>query len=88
MALRRLIHPASLVGLAHVLQSGHPSMTAEVAVANAQQIIRGLHAMDLEIGPVAAFGPQAASSSPLDGLDLMADMIEHDMGRKPWLPEG
>lgn len=88
MAAGRLIHPASLVGLAHVLQSGHPNMTAKVAVENAQQIIRGLHRMGLEIGPQAAFGPQAVSNTPFDGLDVVADMIERDTGRKPWLPEG
>lgn len=44
--------------------------------------------MGLEIGPIAAFGPQAVSNTPLDGLDLVADMIENDTGRKPWYPEG
>ena len=87
MAARRLIHPGSLVGLAHVLQSG-TNMTAPVAVNNAEQIIRGLHRMGLEIGPVEAFGPQATTKTPFDGLDLIADMIEKDQGRKPWLPEG
>ncbi len=82
------VHPGALVGLAHILQSGHPNMSAAVAVANAEQIIRGLHQMDLEIGPIAAFGPQAASQMPFDALDLAAMRIEIDQGRKPWLPEG
>lgn len=88
MAARRLIHPGSLVGLAHVLQSGHPNMSPPVAVANSQQIIRGLHRLGLEIGPIAAFGPHDTSNQPFDGLDLVADMIEKEQGRKPWLPEG
>jgi hypothetical protein len=70
-----------------VLQTGYPSMTAQQAVSNAEQIIRGLHLMDLEIGPLAAFGPHNGKrESPLDALDLAADLIEHEMGRRPWLP--
>lgn len=75
------------MGLAHVLQSGHP-MSPPVAVANAQKIIQGLHRLGLEIGPIAAFGPHDTSSQPFDGLDLVADMIEKEQGRKPWLMEG
>jgi hypothetical protein len=88
MASRRLINPAALVGLAHVLQSAYPKMTAQVAVGNAKEIIRGLHMQGLEIGPADAFGPQAVANTPLDGLDLVADMIERELGRKPWLPDG
>jgi hypothetical protein len=86
MAERR-INPGSLVGLAYVLQSGYPKMTANTAVNNAAQIIRGLHRMGLEVGPQAAFGPQATQpATALDALDVAADMIELETGRKPWLP--
>ncbi len=54
----RRTHPGALVGLAYALQSGSPNMTAEQAVHNAYQIIQGLHNMDLEVGPMAAFGPR------------------------------
>ena len=88
------IHPGALLGLAHVLQSGFPKMTADQAVDNAVQIIRGLHMQDLEIGPLAAFGPhevtvrcdhvKVARPDPFAALD--PDEIEREWGRKPWLP--
>lgn len=83
-----LIHPTSLMGLSWVLRQGYPKMTADQAVSNAHQIIRALHQMGLEIGPLGSFGPQAMDKSPLDALDLAADMIEAQSGRKPWLPDG
>ena len=83
-----IVHPASLMGLAHVLQSGNPKMSPAVAVDNAHKIIRGLHKMGLEVGPLAAFGPHESSDKPLDALDMAADLIERDMGRKPWLIDG
>lgn len=85
-----LVHPGALIGLAHILQSGHPNMTAEQAVSNAHQIIRAMHKLDLQMGPMAAFGPQQQTSSgtSFDALDLVADMMEHDSGRKPWFPDG
>jgi hypothetical protein len=80
-------HPGALIGLAHVLQAGYPKMTAQQAVDNAQAIIRGLHKMELEIGPIDAFGPHDTTKvGPLDALDVAADMIEQEMDRKPWLP--
>lgn len=85
--MNRIVHPASLIGLAHVLQSGYPKMSAQQAVANAHTIIQGLHQMDLEIGPAAAFGPQAGTVTPFDQLSVVADMMEKEMGRKPWLPD-
>lgn len=84
----QLVHPVALVGLARVLQAGNPKMSAEMAVNNSNQIIKGLHKLGLQVGPLAAFGPQAAvADQPFDGLNLIADMIEHEQGRKPWLPE-
>lgn len=85
-----LVHPGALIGLAHVLQSAYPKMSAEQAVSNSAQIIRGLHKMDLQVGPMAAFGPQQQTSggTSFDALDLVADMMEHEAGRKPWFPDG
>ena len=84
----RRVHPGSLFGLATILQQGVPRMTPEQAVNNAHQIIEGLHRLGLEIGPLAAFGPhEMEHGNPLDALDLAADMIEREMGRKPWLPD-
>jgi hypothetical protein len=87
--MQRIIQPGALLGVAHIFQSANPNMTAPVAVANAQEFIRACHRMGLEVGPVAAFGPhEESSNASLDALDLAADMIEKDMGRKPWFPEG
>lgn len=87
---KQIVHPAALIGLAHVLQSGYPNMSAQQAVSNAKQIILGLHKMDLQVGPVAAFGPQqaAGTGTSFDALDIVADMVELEQGRKPWLPDG
>lgn len=85
---RRIIQPVALLGLSHVLRSAYPKMTPQVAVANAEQIIEALHKMDLDIGPADGFGPQPVSAQPLDALDVAAERIVADMGRKPWFPDG
>lgn len=83
---QRIIHPGALLGVAHVLQSGHPKMTAEMAVDNAVQIIRGLHEMGLEVGPIAAFGPHEVTQT--DAFKMAGDLFDKDlMDRKPWLPQ-
>jgi hypothetical protein len=82
-----IVHPGALMGLAYVLQEGHPKMTAKQAVDNAHQIIRGLHTMDLEIGPLVAFGPQQGTPV-LDALDVAADLLAREAGREPWFPDG
>lgn len=85
---RRMISPAALIGVGHVLQSAYPNMSSRVAIDNAMTIIKGLHQQGLDVGPIAAFGPHDATQQPLDALDLAAQMIEKDQGRKPWLPDG
>jgi hypothetical protein len=84
-----MIHPAARLGLARVLLAGHPKMTAEQAVANATAIITGLHQLGLQVGPMACFGPQelARAAISFDTIGEIADLIEEEAGRRPWLPE-
>lgn len=79
------IHPIARIGLARVLLARSPHLTAEQAVEHATQIIRGLHALGLQVGPVAAFGPHEGVRP--DALDELADRIEDESGRRPWLPQ-
>ena len=85
-----IIHPAPRLGLARVLLAGNPRMTAEQAVTNATNIIGGLHQLGLQIGPIACFGAHELEQSGLrfDALAEMAEIIEEEFGRRPWLPEG
>ncbi len=82
----RRIHPAARVGLARVLFLRAPTLTPERAVSNATDIIRALHGIGLEIGPMAAFGPhdQALEEDVFGGL---ADMMKDFEERQPWLPD-
>jgi hypothetical protein len=84
-----MTHPAARLGLARVLLAGHPKMTAEQAVSNATQIIEGLHQLGLQVGPVACFGPQELTRAAIsfDAIGEIADLIEEEAGRRPWLPE-
>jgi hypothetical protein len=68
-----VIQPIARLGLAKVLITRSPHLTADQAVRNATDIITALHRLGLQVGPTAAFGPQKAG---LDALDLMAELVE------------
>jgi hypothetical protein len=84
-----MIHPAARLGLARVLLAGHRSMTAEQAVSNATANIAGLHRLGLQVGPMACFGPHELRGAAIrfDTIGEIADLIEEEAGRRPWLPE-
>lgn len=75
------------LGVARIFLANIPGLTPDAAVDTATKFIRALHDLNLEVGPIAAFGPQDGQPrGGLDALDLAADMIEQEWGRKPWLP--
>lgn len=87
---RYMTHPAARLGHARVLLAGYPKMTAEQAVSNATAIIEGLHQLGLQVGPISCFGPHELEPCAVrfDAVAEMAELIEEEYGRKPWLPEG
>lgn len=82
----RRIHPIARLGVARIFMENMPDITPDEAVAKATRFIQALHLLDLEIGPMGAFGPQDKELG-FDALDIAADLIERDWGRKPWLPQ-
>lgn len=82
------VHPIARLGLARILVRRSPHLTPERAVRNADDIIRALHDIGLQVGPIDCFGPHASDARvDLDAVGLMADLYEQEMGRKPWRPD-
>lgn len=82
--MRPRVHPAALLGLATILKGSMPRLTPEQAVRNAEGIIKALHSIGMQVGPLSAFGPHDAPDGSYDPLAGFAQVMEEYEERRPW----
>lgn len=80
------IFPRSRLSLARILMKGWPRMSPAEAIVNADTIIKALHKMGMQIGPLAAFGPSKDDEETQDAFSGFAEMMEEWEERTPWNP--
>lgn len=89
--LTRVVQPSARLALARVLAHRSAHLTPERAIDNANAIIKALHQLGYDVGPIAMWGtdqpvtPQIGDAFT-QALSLLNDMEES--GRKPYLPDG